>query len=54
MRQTTYRQRSVTAASILRLVERWADFGQVGYNAWCRVDGQVADANAAVKLAVHV
>ncbi len=39
---------------ITPLFERFADYGQIAWNGWIRVDGQVADANTAVKLAVHV
>ena len=40
-------------ASVMRLSERWADYGQVGFNGWARIDGQVADANSAVRLVIH-
>jgi HK97 family phage major capsid protein len=38
---------------ITPLFERFADFGQIAWNGWIRIDGQVADANTAVKLVMH-
>jgi HK97 family phage major capsid protein len=38
---------------ITPLFERFADYGQIAWNGWIRIDGQVADPNAAVKLVMH-
>lgn len=39
--------------SVLTLYERFADFGEIGFSGWCRVDGQVALPAAAAALVVH-
>ena len=39
-----YHIREVMDISVLRLVERYADYGQVGFLAFARADGDLVDA----------
>jgi HK97 family phage major capsid protein len=43
-RLSKYFIRDVKEISIIRLVERYADFGQVGFLGWARADGNLLDA----------
>jgi len=41
-----YLVRRVREMSVLRLVERFADYGQIGFLGFARYDGQLIDAGA--------
>jgi HK97 family phage major capsid protein len=41
-------------ATVQRLVERYAEIGQVAFNCWCRIDGLFADPAAAALIVNHV
>jgi HK97 family phage major capsid protein len=49
--RAAYVIRRVKDVALVRLDERYAEFGQVGFMAWARADGAVQDPNAYVVLA---